>query len=181
MVLIVALLERTSLFSLFNNLLCLKTSILGHPGLHFGTLWPPFWWPGSPRDPLGTLSGNRPEFETFSGPNWNPCWAHFGTKIRKGRKKHVNKCYPGGARKKVAHPTPPEAVQYGSRTINSICLARLKSINEGGFWLSLGYPLGSLLAILAHTWAILAEKRRLKQIHENLSPKRGQNWRGAYL
>ena len=110
------------------------------------------------------------EIFTDLGPKWVPfsrrIGIHFETLFGpKSRTISKSGC-PESSREKSRHRTSPGVARCGIHTVITICLERSNHARSGGFWVTFGYPLGSLLATLGSKWPVLGAKKRPKKSYK---------------
>ena len=79
--------------------------------------------------------------------------------------------YPEKRTEKDRHPTSPEVAQCGIHTVITICFERSSHARLGGFGVTFGYLLRSLLVTLGSKLEFGEQKNDLKKVIEKRSEK----------
>ena len=115
---------------------------------------------GPPRGPLWSLWGNLSKMGAIFPQNASPFGHPFGTQIHQNPQKVVKSGCPESSQEKSRHRTSPGVAQCGIHTVTAICLERSSLVHLGGFWVTFGYLLGSLLVTLGSQWPFWGLKKR---------------------
>ena len=128
---------------------------------------------GSPGTPHRTLWG--PDLDLYRfwvdfGYPLGHSLGSFGILFRDlGHQSGVKSAKSGGSESgwgKKRRLTPPEMAQCGSHAVNTMLFEGSGHVHLDGFWVVLGYLLGSLLVTFGPMWSFWAPKATSQGVHE---------------
>ena len=128
-----------------------------------GSILVSFGRPWAPLGPTFATLGEFVENGCHFAAEHSPILAPFSDKNPEKSKKVVKSGCPESSQEKSRHRNSPGVAQCGIHTVITICFEGSSLVPSGGFWVTFGYLLGSLLATLGSKWPVLGAKKRSKK------------------
>ena len=129
---------------------------------------------GRPWAPLGPTLATLGEFVEngchFAAESYSIS-APFSDKNPEKSKKVVKSGCPESSQEKSRHRNSPGVARCGIHTVITICFEGSSLVPSGGFWVTFGYLLGSLLATLGSKLPFWSQKSDPKKVIKKRSEK----------
>ena len=128
-----------------------------------GSILVSFGRPWAPSGPTFATLGEFVENGCHFAAKVESILAPFSDKNPEKSQKVVKSGCPESSQEKSRHRNSPGVAQCGIHTVIAICFEGSSLVPSGGFWVTFGYLLGSLLATLGSKWPVWGAKKRSKK------------------